>query len=84
MPARYCPAISQLLKNRCQKLGVPILNAPEGRRDDFVDPYFKHAKNDESHPPPTGFSYQSLLSTLQAMRVEVHFEKWLKGSAGSN
>ena len=25
---------------------MPILNAPDGRRDDFVDPYFKHAKND--------------------------------------
>jgi hypothetical protein len=34
------------LKNRCQKWGVPILDAPEGRRDDFVVPYFKHAKND--------------------------------------
>src|SRR6201994_4663751 len=28
------------LKNRCEKWGVPILEAPEGRRDDFVDPYF--------------------------------------------
>src|SRR6266566_934429 len=35
------------LKNRCQKWGVPILDAPEGRRDDFVDPYFKQAKKDE-------------------------------------
>ena len=77
LPARYCPAISQLLKNRCQKLGVPILDAPEGRRDDFVDPYFKHAKNDESHPPPTGFSYQSLLSTLQANGIG-----WLAWSWG--
>src|SRR5262250_3846235 len=34
------------LKNRCQKWGVPIVDAPEGRRDDFVAPYFKHAKND--------------------------------------
>ena len=32
------------VKNRCQKWGAPILDAPEGRRDDFVDPYFKHAK----------------------------------------
>jgi len=35
------------VKNRCQKWGAPILDAPEGRRDDFVDPYFKHAKKDE-------------------------------------
>jgi putative addiction module CopG family antidote len=35
------------LKNRCGKWGVSVLNAPEGRRDDFVDPYFKQAKTDE-------------------------------------
>jgi hypothetical protein len=35
------------VKNRCQKWGTPILDAPEGRRDDFVDPYFKHAKKDD-------------------------------------
>jgi hypothetical protein len=35
------------VKNRCQKWGAPILDAPEGRRDDFVDPYFKHAHNDK-------------------------------------
>jgi hypothetical protein len=28
------------LKNRCEKWGVPVLDAPKGRRDDFVDPYF--------------------------------------------
>ena len=27
-----------------RKWGVPILDAPEGRRDDFVDPYFRRAK----------------------------------------
>ena len=32
------------VKNRCQKWGTPILDAPEGRRDDFVDPYFKPRK----------------------------------------
>jgi hypothetical protein len=35
------------LKNRCEKWGVPVLDAPEGRRDDFVDPYFRQAKTDE-------------------------------------
>jgi hypothetical protein len=29
---------------RAQKWGVPILEAPEGRRDDFMDRYFKRAK----------------------------------------
>jgi hypothetical protein len=28
-------------------MGRPILDAPEGRRDDFVDPYFKQAMIDE-------------------------------------
>src|SRR6266446_2150865 len=32
------------IMNRAQKWGVPILEAPEGRRDDFLDPYFKRAK----------------------------------------
>ena len=35
------------VKNRCEKWGAPILDAPEGRRDDFVDPYFKQAESDE-------------------------------------
>jgi hypothetical protein len=34
-------------KNRYQKWGVPILDAPEERRDDFVAPYFKRAKKDQ-------------------------------------
>jgi hypothetical protein len=34
------------VRNRSQKWDAPILEAPEGRRDDFVAPYFKHAKAD--------------------------------------
>jgi hypothetical protein len=34
------------VKNRCQKWDAPILEAPEGRRDDFVEPYFRHAQPD--------------------------------------
>jgi hypothetical protein len=30
-----------------QKWGVPILEAPEGRRDDFVDRYFRRAKSNQ-------------------------------------
>jgi hypothetical protein len=33
--------------NRSQKWNAPILEAPEGRRDDFMDPYFRRAKPDE-------------------------------------
>jgi hypothetical protein len=35
------------LKSRCEKWGVPFLDAPEGRRDDFVDPYFKQAEPEQ-------------------------------------
>ena len=33
--------------NRSKKWGTPILDAPEGRRDEFVQPYFKAAKPDQ-------------------------------------
>jgi hypothetical protein len=35
------------VKNRSQKWNVPILDAPPGRRDEFVEPYFRRAKADE-------------------------------------
>jgi hypothetical protein len=35
------------VKNRVDKWGAPILEAPQGRRDDFVDPYFRQARADE-------------------------------------
>jgi hypothetical protein len=35
------------VKNRAEKWGLPILEAPAGRRDDFVDPCFKRAKTDQ-------------------------------------
>jgi hypothetical protein len=33
--------------NRSEKWDVPILEAPQGRRDEFIQPYFQHAKPDE-------------------------------------
>jgi hypothetical protein len=36
----------QWIKGRCAKRNIPILEAPKGRRDEFVDPYFKGAKPD--------------------------------------
>jgi hypothetical protein len=33
--------------NRSQQWGVPIVDAPEGPRDKFVEPYFRHAKSDQ-------------------------------------
>jgi hypothetical protein len=35
------------LKNRSQKWNAPILDAPAGRRDEFVEPYLKKAKPDQ-------------------------------------
>jgi hypothetical protein len=37
----------QWLKAWSEKRNVPILEAPKGRRDEFVEPYFKGAKPDE-------------------------------------
>jgi hypothetical protein len=34
------------VKNRSQKWDAPILDAPEGRRDEFVEGYFRRAKAD--------------------------------------
>jgi hypothetical protein len=36
----------QWLKGWSGKRNIPILDAPQGRRDDFVDPYFKRAEAD--------------------------------------
>ena len=33
--------------SRAQKWGVEIVDPPDGRRDDFVEPYFKRAKPDQ-------------------------------------
>lgn len=35
------------ITQRARKWGVPILDAPEGRRDDFVDSYFRRAQPGE-------------------------------------
>jgi hypothetical protein len=38
------------VKERAAKRNIPILEAPKGRRDEFVDPYFKRAKPIKSWP----------------------------------
>jgi hypothetical protein len=35
------------VKERAAKRNIPIVEAPTGRRDEFVDPYFERAKSDE-------------------------------------
>jgi hypothetical protein len=35
------------VKDQAGKWNVPIVEAPKGRRDEFVDPYFKGAKPDQ-------------------------------------
>src|SRR5882757_9049066 len=37
----------QWLKAWSEKRNVPVLEAPKGRRDEFVEPYFRSAKPDE-------------------------------------
>jgi hypothetical protein len=36
----------QWVKERAAKRNIPIIDAPDGRRDEFVDPYFEGAKPD--------------------------------------
>jgi len=38
---------SNWVKNRSQKWDAALLDAPQGRRDEFVEPYFKNAKPDQ-------------------------------------
>jgi hypothetical protein len=35
------------VQNRSEKWSAPILEAPEGRRDEFIEPYFRKAKPDQ-------------------------------------
>ena len=35
------------VKNRSEKWDTPILDAPEGRRDEFIEAYFRRAKPDQ-------------------------------------
>jgi len=35
------------VKERAEKRSIPIVEAPKGRRDEFVDPYFERAKPDQ-------------------------------------
>ena len=35
------------VKNRSGTWGAPVLDAPQGRRDEFVEPYFRQAKADQ-------------------------------------
>jgi len=39
---------------RAEKRNIPIVEAPKGRRDEFVDPYFERAKPDRGHPQGAG------------------------------
>ena len=35
------------VNERAEKRNIPIVEAPKGRRDEFVDPYFERAKPDQ-------------------------------------
>ena len=37
----------QWVKGWSEKRNLPVMEAPKGRRDEFVDPYFKRAKPDQ-------------------------------------
>ena len=50
------------LKGWSEKRNIPVVEAPKGRRDDFVDPYFKGARPD-APKLPLSQSARNLVST---------------------
>jgi hypothetical protein len=46
-PELYPNQFHNWVKNRSEKWGAPVLEAPKGRRDEFVEPYFRHARPDQ-------------------------------------
>jgi hypothetical protein len=46
-PPILVPFLAADNKEPSQKWDAPILDAPEGRRDEFVEPFFKNAKPDQ-------------------------------------
>ena len=45
--ARHRRPLPALAEAMVAKRNIPVLEAPKGRRDEFVEPYFKGAKPDE-------------------------------------
>jgi hypothetical protein len=44
--ARHCRSLSTMAE-AVEKRNIPILEAAKGRRDEFIEPYFKGARSDE-------------------------------------
>jgi hypothetical protein len=42
------------VKSRFREMGAPTLEAPEGRRDEFIEPYFRTAKAKSGDGNPEG------------------------------
>ena len=38
------------VNERAAKRNIPVVEAPKGRRDEFVDPYFERARRGRGHP----------------------------------
>jgi hypothetical protein len=53
-----------------EKRGVPVLEAPKGRRDEFVEPYFKGAKPDE-----VVAVLDEVVAVLKARRTGAHHDR---------
>jgi hypothetical protein len=48
VPVAYFEVVATCwVKDQADKWNTPIVEAPKGRRDEFVDPYFKGAKPDQ-------------------------------------
>jgi hypothetical protein len=53
------------VKERAAKRNIPIVDAPNGRRDEFVDPYFERAKTD---------SVVVIIKALEPARIMIAIE----------
>jgi hypothetical protein len=80
------------VKNRSEKWGAPVLDAPEGRRDEFVEPYFRQCETRSVGRRPEGtrtcphshrhrLQRQFVLSRLPGLRCESKDLALLKGAA---
>jgi hypothetical protein len=63
------------VKDQADKWNAPIVEAPKGRRDEFVDPYFKGAKPDHlafrMTTPPQSITIISIFSRIFSRHLSI-------------
>jgi hypothetical protein len=69
------------VKDKSQKWGAPILNAPAGQRDEFIEPYFRGAKPDQvvvviKAPEPSRIMTAIVTMKDNRWHLEI-FQRWV-------